>query len=348
MEEKRRHTDSFFSAAESPDSQGGGHGGSGSGAEGSGPSHDPDVEALLRDIRDRVVARKQETKRHRERPASRDLAAAASDLLFVVDLEGKIDYLNPAAAGFLGVAPEELLGQPFEKLDLLPPPEEAEELLARVIALEEIVTYEKPARTGSETRHLYTTLSPMKDADGMIDGVLGIAKDVSDLARSRDALRALSMFDELTGIYNRRGFSSLATQHLSLAQRNGTRLCLAMADMDGLKAINDTFGHLEGDQALIAFAGILKANCRKSDVVARIGGDEFALLAVEVAEGGADFLVARLRKAVRTQDALNEKPYHLSASIGAVECLPGPSYTLEDLLADADRKVYEVKRARAS
>lgn len=305
------------------------------------------VDALIRTIRDLVAQSSQPVPRESSDRYT-ELAAAADDFIFVVDLSGQIDYINPAAAELLNVKADRMVGQPFERLGLLPEPLEAEEMLARVIVDEEIVRYERVLHQASGSKYFYTTLSPMRDALGVMTGVLGIAKDVSELARTRDELRSLSLVDELTAVYNRRGFVSLASQQLSLAQRNGSRVCLVMADMDGLKDINDRFGHHEGDAALARLATMLKDNCRQSDIVARIGGDEFVLLAPGISEGGSDFLVARLQRAVKAENRRVSKPYRFAASIGAVESRPDPSYTVDRLLEEADRKMYEVKRARAS
>jgi len=308
---------------------------------------DTKVDAVVLALRD-LILRRPGSPSHKGAGPYRDLAGAAEDFIFVIDLSGRIDYVNRAAAEILAVPAEELVGQSFDMLALLPDSEEAEGLLAQVIMDEEVVQYERAVRLASGTRHLYTTLSPMRDADGLITGVLGISKDVSELARARDELRSLSLVDELTGLYNRRGFTSLAGQYLSLARRNGSWICLVMADMDDLKSINDRFGHHQGDIALAKLASILKENCRQSDVVARIGGDEFVLLAPGISEGSSEFLVARLRRAVKAEEQRNQYPYRFSASIGAVECRPDPSYSVDKLLAEADRKMYEVKRARAS
>jgi diguanylate cyclase (GGDEF)-like protein/PAS domain S-box-containing protein len=331
---------------------------SGSGSAQSLGGHDPreregdlirleeKVDSLLLALRDLVARKHAPGVQERDRPYH-DLAEAAEDYIFVIDLAGKIDYVNQSTATLLASSTEQLRGQSFDTFGLLPPQEEAEELLARVVLHEEVVRYETMLYLSSGGKNFYATLSPIKDAEGGITAILGIAKDVSDLARARDELRSLSLVDELTGVYNRRGFYSLATQHLSLAQRTGGRVCLIMVDVDGLKEINDRFGHHQGDAALVALASILKDNCRRSDVVARIGGDEFVLLAPSISDGGADFLVARLHRALEAENRRNLRPHRFSASIGSVECQPEPGYTLDRLLNEADRKMYEAKRIGA-
>jgi len=157
-------------------------------------------------------------------------------------------------------------------------------------------------------------------------------------------LQRMTLLDELTGLLNRRGFISLANQHLKISQRAGRRLALFFADLDNLKGINDRYGHLEGDQALIAFANILVTTFRSSDVVARLGGDEFTVLAIDV-DGCPDQILERLKQ---NTDAFNRQNtgYQLSSSIGYAIYEPSERTSLNDLLEEADRALYENKRLK--
>lgn len=165
--------------------------------------------------------------------------------------------------------------------------------------------------------------------------------------RMQAALRSLSLLDDLTGLYNRRGFMRLSEQHLKLARRTNRGSLLVFADVDHLKQINDTYGHKEGDAALIEAAGILKATFRTSDVIARIGGDEFAVLAIEARKDSGDVLASRLREKLRDRNAHKHHTYQLSLSVG-VACLdPSAISSLEDLMVEADKALYEQKRTRS-
>ena len=162
------------------------------------------------------------------------------------------------------------------------------------------------------------------------------------------SIRELSLTDDLTGLYNRRGFLSLGTSHLHLAQRSCRRFILLYADLDGLKEINDTFGHGEGDRALATAAGILRSSFRLSDIIGRLGGDEFAVVAVEAAGDTEMTLAARLRHDL---DRFNERsglPYRLSLSAGVTGYDWTCTAPLEQRLADADRALYAVKGGRRS
>ena len=162
--------------------------------------------------------------------------------------------------------------------------------------------------------------------------------------RMQTTLRSLSLVDELTHLYNRRGFLNLAAQHLKLAQRAKRGLSLAFIDLDGLKRINDTFGHREGDLALVETSEILRRTFRSSDIMARIGGDEFAILAIEADEGSGERLVNRLQDNVKEYNAQQKPSHELSLSVGVAHLdLQSPS-SVEGLMARADHALYEQKR----
>jgi len=165
--------------------------------------------------------------------------------------------------------------------------------------------------------------------------------------RLTSALRSLSLIDDLTGLYNRRGFSDLGEQHLKLARRNKRPLVLVFLDVDRLKTINDTLGHHVGDRALLRLADVLRKTFRQSDIVARMGGDEFAILALEASEDHTADLLERLREGVREVNERTPEGYSLSISIGAARFSGEGEARLEALLAQADRMMYGEKRARS-
>jgi len=156
-------------------------------------------------------------------------------------------------------------------------------------------------------------------------------------------LRALSLLDELTGLYNRRGFIALASQNIELARRENRGLVLLYCDFDGLKAINDTFGHSLGDIALVDTANILKRTFRPSDILARVGGDEFAVLAVGVEEKDQPLLVRKIEDNVRRYNLSGALGFDISLSIGSAYFDPQNPCTLEELIDRADRAMYEAK-----
>jgi two-component system cell cycle response regulator len=165
--------------------------------------------------------------------------------------------------------------------------------------------------------------------------------------RYRTVLHNLSLRDELTGLLNRRGFLSLASQHLKIAERSGWTILLLFADMDGLKIINDNFGHPEGDKALRGVAGILRKTFRGSDLLARLGGDEFIALALNVTEGGALAIMMRLRQKVRDYNSQSHR-YQISLSFGVAQFDPEDHLPLDEMIAQADKALYKDKQKKLS
>jgi diguanylate cyclase (GGDEF)-like protein len=169
---------------------------------------------------------------------------------------------------------------------------------------------------------------------------------IEALKHAENWLYEMSVTDELTGLYNRRGFLTLAEQQLRIAERTKRGFVLLFADLDGLKRINDRLGHTQGDAALQDMAGILKKTFRESDISARMGGDEFAVLALEGRREDAETLAENLRREIALHNRSQSRPYVLSASVGTVFCDPGASNDLETLLGRVDRLMYEEKQKK--
>ena len=156
-------------------------------------------------------------------------------------------------------------------------------------------------------------------------------------------LRYLALTDDLTCLYNRRGFFAAAAQQLKLAARNSQSLLLLYCDVDHLKLINDSFGHQEGDLALIRAADALEHAFRDSDILARLGGDEFVVLATESSTQTHEVLLRRLEKSLKKSRA-SESRYELSLSVGVARFDPKHAVSLGELMAQADAAMYEQKR----
>lgn len=167
------------------------------------------------------------------------------------------------------------------------------------------------------------------------------------LEQANREIHELSVTDPLTGLLNRRGFFQVADQQLTAAGENGQSCLVAFVDVDGLKSVNDEFGHLAGDALLVHVSEALRSVLRAGDVLARIGGDEFCVLIAQPPPdeaGLAERLLARL-------DTINDDGdlrYRLSASIGTVTTAELPAATVDDLVLAADRRMYEHKRLRGA
>lgn len=169
--------------------------------------------------------------------------------------------------------------------------------------------------------------------------------EVAERQRAEEELRRVSLTDELTGLHNRRSFFFLATQNLKAARRANQNCLFFFVDLDGLKLTNDTYGHEAGDLVITAAAQILKESFRDSDIVARIGGDEFVILAIQGGESGQS-IAARLQARVAEFNRSGLCHYRLALSIGFVGCLPQELKPLNELLASADAMMYENKQKR--
>jgi diguanylate cyclase (GGDEF)-like protein len=168
------------------------------------------------------------------------------------------------------------------------------------------------------------------------------------LQDANEDLRNLSLTDDLTGLYNRRGFMFHAEQQLKLfrSRKTDRSLWMMMLDMDGLKKINDTFGHSEGSFAIIELGKILKNNFRDSDVISRFGGDEFVVLIINTLDEVKEKISERLQKNLEQFNANSGKPYEIAASFGLVPIDFDGKTTVDDALKEADDAMYQHKRSR--
>ena len=186
------------------------------------------------------------------------------------------------------------------------------------------------------------SLTPLRDAGGALTHVIVTASDVTARRALEDELRAMSLRDDMTGLYNRRGFSLLAEQRLKDGRRSGATLTIVYADVDHLKSINDAFGHNAGDIALVLCAQALEATFRESDIVARIGGDEFVVLA-EADTRDLDAVSLRLEEELDRRTAESGLQFPVSLTIGSAHSTPPTALSLDELLQQADAFMYEHK-----
>lgn len=166
-----------------------------------------------------------------------------------------------------------------------------------------------------------------------------LSKNITELKRIEKELRGALLADELTGLYNRRGFLALAEHHMRIAKRQKNTIYILFANVENLKAINDTFGRDKGDIALREAANILKDTFRESDVIARIGSDEFAVIPLGTSQADADRVVARLEKNLELFNLNRNNEYHLSVSYGISRCDPDGHCIIDELLPRADKSM---------
>lgn len=157
-----------------------------------------------------------------------------------------------------------------------------------------------------------------------------------------------SLTDDLTGLYNRRGFFELAQNQLKLSARNSKELILLYMDLDNMKGINDSFGHDIGDSLLCDMAEILRRSFRETDLCARLGGDEFVVLALGTSPEYAGLIATRLLRNVNEFNAGRERVYNISVSMGISSFDPSTPCSLENMLNRADHAMYMDKRSHKS
>lgn len=268
------------------------------------------------------------------------------DAIVVTDEGGRIVLFNAGAERMFGRRAEEMLGQPLDPL--LPEPYRERhrrlhrEFLegapsSRPMALSRTV---EALRASGETFPVAATLVKI-ERDGRALGA-SILRDISEQERTRAELLRLSTTDPLTGLRNRRSLLERAEQEIARAARHGTPLSLLVLDMDRFKAINDRYGHAEGDRVLVRLADCLRAELRASDVAGRLGGEEFAVVLPEAAASGALEVAERIRRCVETC-CFGEHPPAATVSIGAATWSAGE--TVEALLRRADEALYAAKAA---
>ena len=276
----------------------------------------------------------------------RDLFENVNDLIQCVNPEGRFVYVNRAWRETLEYTEDEIEG--LSIIDILDPDcrEHCLDIFGHLMAGEKIdkvdVTFitkygNKIALEGSINTH-FSADRPVSSS--------GIFRNVTSRKQIEDELRALSLTDELTGLYNRRGLTTIAAKVIKVARRLKRRLLLLYADLDDLKVINDNYGHKEGDYALIASAGIFKKSARESDVIARVGGDEFVILTMVSADLDDDTLSRRLHKNLRLYNDSKDHGFKLSLSIGTVRCDPDVKCLIYEMLAAADNKMYKQKKRK--
>ena len=278
----------------------------------------------------------------------RAVVESSHDAIISKDLDGMILTWNAGAERLFGYAADEIIGKP---MTILIPPgldDETPELLHRIRAGDQVDNFEtiRECKDGTQVE-VALTLSPIRDHDGAVVGASTIARDISVRLRYQEQLRRLADHDSLTGLRNRRCFERDIADQVSRARRYGELATLLLLDLDGFKAINDRHGHRMGDRLLKTIGNALRARLRESDVVARVGGDEFAVLMPYAGAERAAIIAADIRDLVHRcrVETDDHQVMQVSASIGFVQ-IDNDTASDESVMIDADRLMYEEKRAQ--
>ncbi|MGZ8844803.1 MAG: GGDEF domain-containing protein, partial [Pyrinomonadaceae bacterium] len=268
----------------------------------------------------------------------------------LVSPQGSWLRVNRSLCELLGYSEQELLNSNFQAVT------HADDLGHDLANLYRLMQGETP-NCQVEKRYVHrlgqivwalSSVSLVRDSDNKPVHFIFQIQDITERKRAEAALQSLSLVDELTGLYNRRGFLAVSEQSLSEIRLNDKIPAIVYADLDGLKEINDSLGHHEGDRALAKAAEILKESFRSSDIVARIGGDEFVVLAAVGADESPESLSMRLQDNFDASNALRNRPYNLAVSVGIAHFDDEQNHSIEELMAQADRAMYEDKRRKRS
>lgn len=297
------------------------------------------------DRREQASGREREKSLETERDFFASVLESADAFILVLDRDGCILQANRAVELATGHADAELRGRGF--VSVFPIREAApafSEGLRRLAEGAVAYPFESHWVTSSGERLLVAgTLTPLRAAGGGLSHVVVTAADITGRRALEDELRAMSLRDDMTGLYNRRGFSLLAEQRLKDDRRSGSTLTMVYADVDNLKSINDSFGHNAGDIALTLCAQALEETFRESDIVARIGGDEFVVLAEDDTRELAA-VAMRLEQELDRRTAASGLKFPVSLTIGFAHSRPPHELSLDELLQRADEFMYERKR----
>jgi diguanylate cyclase (GGDEF)-like protein/PAS domain S-box-containing protein len=273
------------------------------------------------------------------------LFESAPEAIAILDDRDRIMRVNGQFGALFGYTEDEAVGKDINAL--IVPEEFAEEglaLCAKVAAGEGIRT--ESLRRHKDRHTFWVSISATRFSAGDEPGrVYAMYQDISSRKRAEDELRALLMVDELTALPNRRAFITLSEQRLKLAVRMERDVLMIFIDVDHLKYINDTWGHLAGDRALIDTARVLRESCREADIIARLGGDEFVALMIVDSDQTAELVCERIKARVEAHNLETPRGHPLSLSVGATRT-KSEGTMLADLLAQADTALYEQKRGR--
>ncbi len=274
----------------------------------------------------------------------RSLVESTEDSIYLVDINCRYLFMNKKHISRLNLSGDEYLCRSYGEFHSPNQTKWFTEKVSEVLKTGSSSQHEhKSFRDG---RYFFLTFSPVKKADGKIEAITIVSKDISERKSMEEKLQTLSHTDELTGLYNRRGFFTLAEQQLNLAKRMKKGIFMLYADLDDLKKINDKCGHQEGDLALTKTADILKKTFRESDIIARVGGDEFVVIPVGIIGDYIEDVSKRLQKNLDIYNAGEKRAYKLSLSVGIAYFDPENPCSVDELLVQGDKLMYEQKKRK--
>lgn len=269
---------------------------------------------------------------------------ASLDGIIITDKRGNIESVNPKFTQVTGYSEVEAIGQSTKLLSSGRHSEDFylhlwSELHSNGYWQGEIWNRRKNGQVYPE----WLTITAIYDDEGEIAQFAAIFSDISDRKKDEERIRRLAFFDDLTGVANRRLFQDRLEQAISNAQRHQHRLAVLFLDLDMFKRINDSLGHMVGDEVLKVVAGRLAHTVREGDSVARLGGDEFTVMVPEIdSMEGLMVLAQRINESISEPISVGSHELYISTSIG-ISIYPDDGLSPEDLIKNADAAMYRVK-----
>lgn len=273
----------------------------------------------------------------------RSLFENSRDAIIITLPDGSFVDINHAALALFGYTADELRG--LNVLALYADPGDRGRFVSEIEKAGSLRDWEvRLKRKDGALRDCLFTFS-LRRVEELVE-YQGIIRDITERKLMEEALRAMSLVDDLTGLYNRRGFFTMADQHLKIARRLRRGMFCIFIDLDYMKLINDRHGHREGDRALEDTARVLRDTFRESDVIARIGGDEFVVLMMDDMESNPVIIGSRLQEGIEAANRAGGRPFDLSLSVGIAPYPVNSTATIEELVEQADFLMYENKRGK--
>lgn len=263
------------------------------------------------------------------------------DLIAIIDKDYKLKRINRAMAKSLGIKAGDAVGrycyQLFHRTKAPP------SFCPHRALLSDGQPHSSDYYEETLKKYLKVTVIPCYDSSRNFLYSVHIVRDISEKLRMEQLLRNLSITDDLTGLYNRKGFMTLTEQLIGTSNRLSYRVLILFMNLNGMKFINEIFGHLEGDHALRGAATILRSTFRETDIIARYGGDEFIVSAMQTGKADSSNIIDRLNKKSDVFNAQTNKIYKLSFTTGVAVYDPNEPVSLEELIAQAKNCMYEAK-----
>lgn len=273
----------------------------------------------------------------------RHLVENMNEVIFTLDPRGRYTYVSPKITELTGFATAEIMGKRMIDFihhnDLIGIQPQMKELTE---GKDQVFEYRLLRKDGG-IKYVRVSLRAVIKENGL-EIITGLMLDITERVIAEKKLEEFATYDYLTGIYNRRIGLTILAEKMKTAHRSGELLTICYTDVNDLKTINDTYGHKEGDHAIVTVVNIIKDSIRDVDVICRMGGDEFMVIFPSCSAEDAGSIVSRIKQGFARYNEQKLKPYTISASFGMVEYQPSSRHTLEELVSLADERMYVDKQ----